>query len=130
MKDTFVLEGVRLRYADEPAPDKRDELERVKILNQFSEILPMLEENNDSRRCVATFMTEHEGQLTYACPSLVHIFVEDNKVCIKTYFRSLHISNNFEFDKNTMRLLLQLACERLNLQPGFIKIFVGCPHGT
>jgi hypothetical protein len=130
MEDTYILKSpIQLQCVNDAIPDAAEDiLERRKILLQFEEILPILEENNKSRRCVATFMTEKEGQLSYACPSLIHIFIEDDRVCIKAYFRSLNIKRNFEYDKNTLRLLLQQACESLGKLPNYIKIFIGCPH--
>lgn len=129
MNDIYILKTLEeLKYTLDKLQSEEDNLERDKILTQFDELFPMLRKNPQTRRCVATFMTESEGQLTYACPTLIHVFIEDNKVCVKSYFRSLNLKKNFEFDKNTLRRLLINACMTLDKKPGYIKIFIGCPH--
>jgi len=129
MEDTYIIEGLDMKYdANERPPSERDEIEREKIFSQFEELFHILKKNPSSRRCVATFMTERDGSLSYACPSLIQVFTKNKKIYVRAYFRSLHLKKNFSYDKNTLKRLMVAACMFLEMKPGNIKIFIGCPH--
>ena len=130
MKDIYLLRGDKVIHADETiSPGTRDDIERQKIFLQFDELIDILIQDINSRRCVATFMTEKDGQLSYSCPSLIQLFTEKGKLNIKTYFRSANFTSNFNYDKNTLRMLMTRMLFKLpKIKMGYIKIFIGCPH--
>jgi len=131
---TITLKGDDLKLSHKIACHEDDEFERMKILTQFNETYKMLAFDLKTRRCVAVFTTQKDGQLSYSCPTLIHLIVRANKLHIVAYFRSLNLAKNLDFDKDTLRILMTQVIsdlqrkDRIHIKRGSIRMIIGCPH--
>lgn len=89
------------------SPSKEDEEERDYIISRAEEMVIKLTNQTTQRK--ACFPLEKYG--FSKCPSLFHVFIENNKLNLNVYFRSWNYLKNFDYDTTSCILFIEKILE-------------------
>jgi len=106
-------------------PNELDKIERDEILNYFDSY----DFDKDMGTRQAAIQPKYQDDKNKAaCISLVHALLRNGKVYMFAHFRSQNFDNNFDYDYQTLQLVMKLLTEKYKLEFGKIYVTVSSLH--
>jgi len=105
---------------------QEDVKERLFLMKNIDRIVKKIKIDKGGRQCC--FSLNYKDNFFTRCPSLIHFQIDYYKLNMVVYMRSWNYLKNFQYDIQTMSLLLYLVSKKLNKCPNKITFVVYSLH--